>query len=108
MNPPANLTTLPRKLSLDEWDARYAQLSHAGLREPGYGGPLRRHQQRHALAVHQRLVQQHGARKNRESGEMSGVRRVIDGNPQLTAHFLCRCGRRHGVPPARRWLSASD
>ena len=39
---------------------------------------------------------------------LKGVRSVIDGNPQLTAHFLCRCGRRHGVPPARRWLSASD
>jgi len=36
-------TAPPRKLSLDEWDARYEQLSRAGLREPFYGGPLRRH-----------------------------------------------------------------
>ena len=43
MNSPANMPAPPRKLSLDEWDARYAQLSRAGLREPGYGGPLRRH-----------------------------------------------------------------
>ncbi len=33
----------PGKLSLDEWDARYAELARAGLREPEYGGPLRRH-----------------------------------------------------------------
>jgi hypothetical protein len=33
----------PRKLSLAEWDERYAQLARAGLKEPGYGGPLRRH-----------------------------------------------------------------
>jgi hypothetical protein len=33
----------PRKLSLAEWDERYAQLTRAGLKEPGYGGPLRRH-----------------------------------------------------------------
>ncbi len=33
----------PRKLSLDEWDNRYEQLCRSGLREPGYGGPLRRH-----------------------------------------------------------------
>ena len=37
------MTAPPRKLSLDEWDARYAQLARAGLREPVYGGPLRRH-----------------------------------------------------------------
>jgi benzoyl-CoA reductase/2-hydroxyglutaryl-CoA dehydratase subunit BcrC/BadD/HgdB len=33
----------PRKITLDEWDGRYAQLRAAGLSELGYGGPLRRH-----------------------------------------------------------------
>ncbi len=33
----------PRKLTLDEWDVRYAELRRAGLREPSYGGPMRRH-----------------------------------------------------------------
>ncbi len=33
----------PRKLTLAEWDAHYAQLSRSGLREPAYGGPLSRH-----------------------------------------------------------------
>ena len=33
----------PRQLTLDEWDARYEALKSAGLREPAYGGPLRRH-----------------------------------------------------------------
>ncbi len=33
----------PHKLNLDEWGNRYAQLRRDGLREPGYGGPLRRH-----------------------------------------------------------------
>jgi hypothetical protein len=37
------MKTAPRKLNLDEWDDRYAQLRRDGLREPGYGGPLRRH-----------------------------------------------------------------
>ena len=37
------MSTAPRKLTLDEWDARYAELRRAGLREPSYGGPLRRH-----------------------------------------------------------------
>lgn len=32
-----------RCLSLDEWDARYRELKASGLREPWYGGPLRRH-----------------------------------------------------------------
>jgi benzoyl-CoA reductase/2-hydroxyglutaryl-CoA dehydratase subunit BcrC/BadD/HgdB len=32
-----------RRITLDEWDARYAELRGAGLREPDYGGPLRRH-----------------------------------------------------------------
>jgi hypothetical protein len=33
----------PRKLDLDQWDGRYEQLRRDGLREPAYGGPLRRH-----------------------------------------------------------------
>ncbi len=33
----------PRKISLTEWDARHAELTAAGLREPAYGGPLGRH-----------------------------------------------------------------
>jgi hypothetical protein len=37
------MNTLPRKLNLDQWDDRYEQLRRDGLREPGYGGPLRRH-----------------------------------------------------------------
>ncbi|MHC4178556.1 MAG: hypothetical protein ACYSWU_13680, partial [Planctomycetota bacterium] len=32
-----------RRIMLDEWDRRYAELRAAGLREPDYGGPLRRH-----------------------------------------------------------------
>jgi hypothetical protein len=36
----------PRKLNLQEWDDRHAQLRRQGLREPGYGGPLRRHVRR--------------------------------------------------------------
>ena len=37
------MNAVPRKLSLDEWDERYAELRRAGLTEPAYGGPLRRH-----------------------------------------------------------------
>jgi hypothetical protein len=37
------VSKLPRKLSLDEWDARYPELHREGLREPAYGGSLRRH-----------------------------------------------------------------
>ena len=33
----------PRKLSLAEWDDRYAHLCRSGLREPAYGGRLSRH-----------------------------------------------------------------
>jgi benzoyl-CoA reductase/2-hydroxyglutaryl-CoA dehydratase subunit BcrC/BadD/HgdB len=33
----------PRKISLQEWDARYACLVKGGLGEPGYGGALSRH-----------------------------------------------------------------
>jgi hypothetical protein len=43
INSPDCVTVEPRKLSLDEWDSRYEQLTRAGLREPSYGGPLRRH-----------------------------------------------------------------
>lgn len=32
-----------RKISLDEWDARYGALRAQGLSEPAYGGSLRRH-----------------------------------------------------------------
>ena len=32
-----------RRITLDEWDARYDQLRAAGLCEPDYGGPLGRH-----------------------------------------------------------------
>ena len=33
----------PALLTLDDWDRRYAELRAAGLLEPAYGGPLRRH-----------------------------------------------------------------
>jgi len=33
----------PRQITLDEWDERYEALAAAGLPEPAYGGPLRRH-----------------------------------------------------------------
>lgn len=33
----------PRKITLAEWDRRYAELRDGGLCEPGYGGPLGRH-----------------------------------------------------------------
>jgi benzoyl-CoA reductase/2-hydroxyglutaryl-CoA dehydratase subunit BcrC/BadD/HgdB len=33
----------PRRIDLAEWDQRYADLRAAGLCEPDYGGPLRRH-----------------------------------------------------------------
>jgi hypothetical protein len=36
----------PRKLDLGQWDARYEELRRDGLREPAYGGPLRRHVER--------------------------------------------------------------
>jgi hypothetical protein len=31
------------RLTLEQWDQRYAELRAAGIREPDYGGPLRRH-----------------------------------------------------------------
>jgi hypothetical protein len=37
------MTAAPRQLTLSEWDDRHAELLRAGLREPAYGGPLRRH-----------------------------------------------------------------
>jgi benzoyl-CoA reductase/2-hydroxyglutaryl-CoA dehydratase subunit BcrC/BadD/HgdB len=33
----------PRRLTLAQWDQRYRELKAAGLCEPSYGGPLRRH-----------------------------------------------------------------
>jgi benzoyl-CoA reductase/2-hydroxyglutaryl-CoA dehydratase subunit BcrC/BadD/HgdB len=33
----------PRRLTLEQWEDRHAQLRAAGLREPWYGGPLGRH-----------------------------------------------------------------
>ncbi len=33
----------PAQITLDQWDERYALLRSAGLVEPSYGGPLRRH-----------------------------------------------------------------
>jgi benzoyl-CoA reductase/2-hydroxyglutaryl-CoA dehydratase subunit BcrC/BadD/HgdB len=33
----------PRQIAFDEWDRRYAELKAAGVRGPGYSGPLRRH-----------------------------------------------------------------
>jgi len=34
------------QLTLEQWDARYAELVRGGLREPAYGGPLSRHVER--------------------------------------------------------------
>ncbi len=33
----------PGRITLAQWDRRYEELCAAGLREPDYGGPLRRH-----------------------------------------------------------------
>ena len=33
----------PEQITLDQWDRRYEQLRSAGMVEPSYGGPLRRH-----------------------------------------------------------------
>ena len=33
----------PERITLDQWDRRYGELKAAGLCEPCYGGPLRRH-----------------------------------------------------------------
>ena len=37
------MNDLPQRITLAEWDDRYADLHAAGLAEPDYGGPLRRH-----------------------------------------------------------------
>lgn len=37
------MNQLPRKITLEEWDRRYDELRSQGLREPSYGGSLRRH-----------------------------------------------------------------
>lgn len=37
------MSKAPEKLTLAGWDRRYAELKPAGLREPAYGGSLRRH-----------------------------------------------------------------
>ena len=34
---------VPRTISFEQWDQRYEQLRAAGMTEPAYGGPLRRH-----------------------------------------------------------------
>ncbi len=39
------MTAGPERITFDQWDQRYAELRAAGLREPSYGGPLRRHLQ---------------------------------------------------------------
>lgn len=41
------MNAMPCKMNLAGWDDRYAELVRDGLREPGYGGPLRRHVERH-------------------------------------------------------------
>ena len=33
----------PKRITLDEWDGRYAELRTGGMREPRYGGSLCRH-----------------------------------------------------------------
>ena len=40
------MNAAPCKLNLTAWDVRYEQLRGAGLREPAYGGSLRRHVER--------------------------------------------------------------
>ena len=37
------MSNKPQKITLAEWDRRYAELQADGLGEPDYGGPLRRH-----------------------------------------------------------------
>lgn len=37
------MNDLPQRITLAEWDRRYAELRAAGLSEPDYGGPLGRH-----------------------------------------------------------------
>ncbi len=33
----------PGRITFDQWDSRYVELLNAGMREPSYGGPMRRH-----------------------------------------------------------------
>ena len=35
--------SIPKQLTLDEWDSRYDALKESGLKEPDYGGRLSRH-----------------------------------------------------------------
>ena len=37
------MTNSPNRITLEEWDRRYEELSSSGLQEPDYGGCLRRH-----------------------------------------------------------------
>ncbi|MHC4457682.1 MAG: 2-hydroxyacyl-CoA dehydratase [Planctomycetota bacterium] len=37
------MSDIPRQITLEEWDQRYAQLESAGMRQPSYVGPLSRH-----------------------------------------------------------------
>jgi benzoyl-CoA reductase/2-hydroxyglutaryl-CoA dehydratase subunit BcrC/BadD/HgdB len=37
------MNTRPQRIGFADWDRRYAELRAAGLDEPDYGGPLRRH-----------------------------------------------------------------
>ncbi|MBI4582047.1 MAG: hypothetical protein HY718_20285 [Planctomycetes bacterium] len=37
------MTAPPARITLDEWTRAYPRLRTAGLREPSYGGSLRRH-----------------------------------------------------------------
>lgn len=37
------MTELVDRITLEQWDSRYEELRAAGLMEPAYGGPLRRH-----------------------------------------------------------------
>ncbi len=37
------MTSAARRITLQQWDRRYTELCRAGLCEPDYGGPLRRH-----------------------------------------------------------------
>ena len=45
------MSDVPRKITLAEWDKRYKELCRAGMREPAYGGPLRRHVEENDLRL---------------------------------------------------------
>jgi hypothetical protein len=34
---------MPKQITLEEWDLRYAKLQKAGTHQPDYGGPLSRY-----------------------------------------------------------------